>query len=125
MLEAPGRPIRRQNRTGRGAGTDRAALIGAARRPRGQAVGGSPEPARPGRWMVPRLAARPRGSGADMADRCHSYFDHEADIGIVGRGPTLEAALEAAAEATFAIMADLAAVQPSAQLSFTFDESSN
>jgi SHS2 domain-containing protein len=58
-----------------------------------------------------------------MADRCHGYFDHEADIGIIGRGPTLEAALEAAAEATFAIMADLGAVQPSARLSFSFEES--
>ncbi len=42
----------------------------------------------------------------------HSYFDHGADIGIIGRGPTLEAAFEAAAAAMFGIMADLPAVQP-------------
>ncbi len=34
-----------------------------------------------------------------------SYFEHDADIGVIGRGPTPEAAFESAARAVFAIMA--------------------
>jgi hypothetical protein len=37
----------------------------------------------------------------------YAYFDHEADMGIVGHGITPEAAMESAAEATFALMAGL------------------
>jgi SHS2 domain-containing protein len=51
-----------------------------------------------------------------------SYFDHEADIGIAGSGDTIEAAFEAAAEATFAIMTDLAAVRPERRIRFAFQE---
>lgn len=40
------------------------------------------------------------------------YFDHDADVGVVGRGATIERAFEAAAAAMFAIMADPAAVRP-------------
>jgi SHS2 domain-containing protein len=35
-----------------------------------------------------------------------AYFEHDADVGVIGRGATLEEAFEAAARATFAIMAD-------------------
>lgn len=52
----------------------------------------------------------------------YAYFDHGADIGLVGRGPTLEAAFEAAAAATFAIMVDLSAVRPATAVRFTFEE---
>lgn len=41
------------------------------------------------------------------ADR---HFEHDADIGVIGRGATLEQALVSAAEATFALMADPAAL---------------
>lgn len=41
----------------------------------------------------------------------YDYFDHDADIGVIGRGATLEEAFEAAAAATFAIMIDLATVR--------------
>jgi SHS2 domain-containing protein len=51
------------------------------------------------------------------------YFDHDADIGIVGRGENLEAAFEAAARAVFAIMVDCGAVQPVEHVVFEFDES--
>jgi len=51
-----------------------------------------------------------------------SYFDHDADMGVVGRGPTLEAAFEAAARATFALMADPAAVRPRESVRFEFEE---
>ncbi|MGC2518011.1 MAG: archease [Burkholderiales bacterium] len=40
----------------------------------------------------------------------HEYFEHDADIGVIGRGATLEQAFESAAEATFAIMADPASL---------------
>jgi SHS2 domain-containing protein len=51
------------------------------------------------------------------------YFDHEADMGVVGRGKTPEAAMESAAEATFALMADLEEIEPTRAVEVTFDES--
>jgi SHS2 domain-containing protein len=51
-----------------------------------------------------------------------SYFDHDADIGVVGRGETLEEAFEAAARATFAIMADLEQVGPVDTIALDFEE---
>ena len=39
------------------------------------------------------------------------YFEHDADIGIIGRGATLEQAFEAAAQAVFGIMTSLEKVQ--------------
>jgi SHS2 domain-containing protein len=48
------------------------------------------------------------------------YFPHEADVGIVGRGPTREAAFVAAAEAMFAVMVDLPQVRPAATITFAF-----
>lgn len=57
-----------------------------------------------------------------MADKTYAYFDHEADIGIIGQGETLEAAFEAAAEATFAVMVDLAAVRPTTAVRVEFEE---
>lgn len=50
------------------------------------------------------------------------YFQHDADIGIIGRGTTLEQAFEAAAQAVFAIVTDLALVQPSSTLTLEFEE---
>jgi SHS2 domain-containing protein len=52
-----------------------------------------------------------------------AYFEHDADIGIVGRGPTLERCLEAAAEAVFAIMAELSAIAPEVEVMLEFRES--
>ncbi|GAP67038.1 archease [Mizugakiibacter sediminis] len=52
----------------------------------------------------------------------YDYFDHDADIGVVGRGASLEQAFEAAAAAMFAIMADPAAVRPAATVRIEFDE---
>lgn len=51
-----------------------------------------------------------------------SYFEHDADIGVVGRGATLEQAFEAAARATFAVMADLDAVRPLQSVGVEFEE---
>ncbi|MFN8521959.1 MAG: archease [Chloroflexota bacterium] len=51
------------------------------------------------------------------------YFDHEADIGVIGRGPTVEDALVAAAGAVFAIMADPASIRPERRVDVRFEES--
>ena len=50
------------------------------------------------------------------------YFEHDADIGVVGRGVTLEEAFESAAAATFAVMADLSAVRPERSVTLDFEE---
>jgi len=52
----------------------------------------------------------------------YAYFDHDADIGIIGRGATLEAAFESAAMAMFAIMADVLPGPLEAEVSFDFEE---
>lgn len=52
----------------------------------------------------------------------HAYFEHDADIGVVGRGATLEEAFEAAARATFATMTDIAAVRPVETVTLEFEE---
>jgi SHS2 domain-containing protein len=49
-------------------------------------------------------------------------FSHDADVGVVGRGATVADALVAAAEATFAEMADPAAVRPLRAVRIGFDE---
>lgn len=65
------------------------------------------------------------GSPAAMTDpdaRAYGYFDHDADVGVVGRGRDVETAFERAAAAAFALMADPATVQPREELSVEFDE---
>ncbi|MHB1532682.1 MAG: archease [Acidithiobacillus sp.] len=52
-----------------------------------------------------------------------AYFDHDADIGVIGQGKTLEEAFAGAAEATFAIMADLTQVHGEGWVQFDFNES--
>ncbi|MGD9788337.1 MAG: archease [Sulfuricellaceae bacterium] len=52
----------------------------------------------------------------------YDFFDHDADIGIVGRGTTLEAAFEAAAQAMFSIMIDPGKLGRSSHLAFEFGE---
>lgn len=51
-----------------------------------------------------------------------SYFEHDADIGIIGRGLTIEQSFEAAAHAAFAIMTGLEAVHPVDAVIIDFDE---
>lgn len=51
-----------------------------------------------------------------------TYFDHDADIGIIGRGATLESAFESAAEAVFAIMAEKLTEPLEVELNFEFEE---
>lgn len=51
-----------------------------------------------------------------------SYFEHDADIGIIGRGSTIEQAFEAAAYAMFAIITNLDLVQPTTEITVEFEE---
>ncbi len=46
-----------------------------------------------------------------------SYFEHQADMGIVGRGATVEEAFSQAARAMFNLMVDVDQVRPRAQVS--------
>jgi SHS2 domain-containing protein len=55
--------------------------------------------------------------------RPYDYFEHGADIGVCGRGDTLEAALIAAALAVFAIMTNVDEVRPLARVALEFEES--
>jgi SHS2 domain-containing protein len=50
------------------------------------------------------------------------YFDHDADIGIIGRGPTVETAFERAATAVFAVITDPSAIRPLSRVEIAFDE---
>ena len=52
----------------------------------------------------------------------YTYFEHDADMGIVGRGERLEAAFEQAASAVFAMMSDPARIRPQASVAIEFEE---
>ena len=56
------------------------------------------------------------------ANSSFTYFDHDADVGVIGRGATIEEAFESAARATFAIMADLEQVRPADTIALDFEE---
>ncbi len=51
-----------------------------------------------------------------------AYFEHGADMGIVGRGASIEEAFEHAATAVFAMMADPGQIQPQAGVGVEFEE---
>jgi len=50
------------------------------------------------------------------------YFEHDADIGIIGRGSTVEEAFVSAARAMFAIQSELASVQALEAIEIDFEE---
>lgn len=50
------------------------------------------------------------------------YFEHDADIGIIGRGSTVEEAFVSAARAMFAIQTGLETVQSRERLELDFEE---
>ena len=52
----------------------------------------------------------------------YAYFEHDADMGIVGRGKRIEEAFEHAATAMFAMMADPAQIRPQASVAIEFEE---
>jgi SHS2 domain-containing protein len=57
-----------------------------------------------------------------MFENNYDYFDHEADIGIIGRGKTVADAFVAAAKAVFAYMADLNQIKLLDTVSIQFTE---
>jgi SHS2 domain-containing protein len=60
---------------------------------------------------MPFMQPKERTTDIEVAGGCCGYFNHNADIGVIGRGLTLEEAFEAAAVLTFALMTDLSAVR--------------
>jgi SHS2 domain-containing protein len=58
----------------------------------------------------------------ESGTRSFSYFAHDADIGIIGRGATLERAFESAAGATFAVMAEPESLRESQEMAVSFTE---
>jgi len=52
----------------------------------------------------------------------HEYFEHGADIGVIGRGASVEEAFVRATEAMFAIMVEPDAVQPRSTVTVEFEE---
>jgi SHS2 domain-containing protein len=52
----------------------------------------------------------------------YDYFEHAADIGVLGRGDTVELAFESAAAAMFAIMAEPSTVGHDETVDVTFTE---
>lgn len=59
---------------------------------------------------------------AEAPPQAVDYFEHDADIGVVGRAATLEAAFAAAARAVFMLMTDLDAVAPHERVEIDFRE---
>ncbi|HEY5292840.1 MAG TPA: archease [Burkholderiales bacterium] len=51
-----------------------------------------------------------------------AYFEHAADMGIVGRGKSIEEAFENAARAVFAMMTNLGQVRLQASVAIEFEE---
>ena len=51
-----------------------------------------------------------------------AYFEHDADMGIVGRGGSIEEAFEHAATAVFAMMADPTQIKPQSSVAIEFEE---
>ena len=52
----------------------------------------------------------------------HGYFEHDADIGIIGRGTTVEEAFVSAARAMFAIQTELDSLQSREGIELDFEE---
>ena len=57
-----------------------------------------------------------------MPTQSPPYFEHDADIGVIGSGATVEQAFEAAAQAVFAIITPVDVVQPQTTVSIEFEE---
>ncbi|OGT56775.1 MAG: archease [Gammaproteobacteria bacterium RIFCSPHIGHO2_12_FULL_43_28] len=51
-----------------------------------------------------------------------NYFEHDADIGIIGRGENLEVCFADAAKAVFSLMVNLSSVRPREIVTFEFEE---
>lgn len=71
---------------------------------------------------MPGTSATPPGPPGASLDASAGYFAHDADIGVMGRGATVEEAFVNCARALFAIAADPAAIRPSGQFEVAFEE---
>jgi SHS2 domain-containing protein len=68
------------------------------------------------------MARMMKGDARQDSGARYAYFEHDADIGIIGRGTSLEEAFKAAAAAMFAIMTELDAVRPARTITIEFEE---
>ncbi len=50
------------------------------------------------------------------------YFEHDADIGVVGRGASVEEAFVAGARAVFALITSIGDVRPAERIELSFEE---
>ena len=75
-----------------------------------------------GRPMKSNQAHSGDGPRTDAIEAGFDYFEHGADIGVIGRGASLEGAFVAAAAATFAIMAEPSNVGRDVQAAVEFTE---
>jgi len=50
------------------------------------------------------------------------YFEHDADVGVFGRGDSIEAAFVAAAESVFDLITDISQVRPQERIDVDFEE---
>jgi SHS2 domain-containing protein len=85
------------------------------------------------RWHKPRAESAPklerpfpgdevRSVGETTHPTRHEYFEHDADVGVVGHGARIEDAFVAGAEAVFALTTQLADVRPRERLELAFEE---
>jgi SHS2 domain-containing protein len=58
-----------------------------------------------------------------MGVQSYDYFEHDADVGVIGRGRSATEAFESAARAMFAIMTDLTQVGHTLTVRIEFEES--
>jgi len=52
----------------------------------------------------------------------YRYYEHDADVGVAGRGATLEEAFESAAAGMFSIMTDISALRGERTVRLEFEE---
>jgi SHS2 domain-containing protein len=52
----------------------------------------------------------------------YGHFEHDADIGIIGSGKTVEEAFESAAKALFSIQSTLSEIRPTLKIDIDFSE---
>ncbi|MCK9518010.1 MAG: archease [Dehalococcoidia bacterium] len=60
--------------------------------------------------------------GSEPASEKFDYFEHDADIGVIGRGATPEQAMEEAARAMFLLMALPSGPEPTKKVEVAFEE---
>jgi hypothetical protein len=62
------------------------------------------------------------GASPQDGEEASGYFEHGADIGVIGRGATVEEAFEQAAAAMFGVMIDRDTANPTTSVDVAFEE---